>query len=215
MTFRWLSLALLPLLALSLSACTDPDAASKRGPDPREPNEHMDALQVLPFELVNQDEQPVTDAILEGRYSVVDFIFTNCPFICPTMAVEMSRLSEDLGAHDIQFISISVDPTNDTPDRLRQYGSNFTDDFDRWMFLTGDRSLIWSLLGDGLQFNIDEDPNTPVNIAGGGTMANINHPAHLILIGPNKRVLGIYHHNFRSDMDELAERLRLIAPTRE
>lgn len=76
-----------------------------------------------PFELVNQNGQPVDQSILEGRWSVVFFGFTYCPDICPSTLQAVAAAQEQLGprAADLQTVFISVDPERDTPEQLKTY----------------------------------------------------------------------------------------------
>ena len=76
-----------------------------------------------PFELVNQDGQPVDQSILEGRWSVVFFGSTSCPDICPSTLQAVAAAQEQLGprAADLQTVFISVDPERDTPEQLKTY----------------------------------------------------------------------------------------------
>ena len=101
--------------------------------------------------LVNETGQPVHLSTLNGSVTVYDFIFTNCAGTCPMMTAAMRRLTKkvdkDLPVH---FVSISVDPTRDTPAVLRQYASRVRND-DRWMFLTGDRKAIIDLSVNGFK----------------------------------------------------------------
>ena len=51
-----------------------------------------------PFELVNQDGVPVTDASYQGEYLLLYFGFTYCPDICPSELVKMGKVVSMLGA---------------------------------------------------------------------------------------------------------------------
>lgn len=79
-----------------------------------------------PFQLVDQAGKPVSEQILQGRWSVVFFGFTYCPDVCPTTLQVMAQAQERLGpkARDVQFVFISVDPERDTPAQLTTYLSN-------------------------------------------------------------------------------------------
>lgn len=74
-----------------------------------------------------------------GEYWVADFIFTNCETVCPPMTGNMSRLQTQLKEEnlDVQLVSISVDPENDTKEELLTFAENYQPDFDHWDFLTG------------------------------------------------------------------------------
>ena len=75
------------------------------------------------FQLVDQDGKPATEAVLEGRWSVVFFGFTYCPDICPTTLQTMGAAADLLGpkAKDLQVVFISVDPERDTPAQMKAY----------------------------------------------------------------------------------------------
>lgn len=80
--------------------------------------------------------QPFGLEQMKGKLNVVDFIFTNCPSVCPIMAVNMSELYELYRNSDrVQFISISVDPDRDSLEALLEYGRNLGVNDSRWVFL--------------------------------------------------------------------------------
>ena len=76
---------------------------------------------------------------------VVNFIFTSCPEICPVMTaaqLQLQRLlARDPGTP--RFVSITLDPEEDTPEVLADYAQRFGAD---WLFLTGSRSDVMSAL---------------------------------------------------------------------
>jgi protein SCO1 len=74
-----------------------------------------------------------------GEYWVADFIFTNCETVCPPMTGNMTRLQTQLQEEnlDVQLVSISVDPKNDTKEELLTFAENYQPDFEQWDFLTG------------------------------------------------------------------------------
>ncbi len=75
---------------------------------------------------------------LKGKISVVDFIFTRCTGVCPIMADRMGRLYKAFAEFpNVQFVSISVDPENDTPAVLQEYARKQGVTDDRWLFLRG------------------------------------------------------------------------------
>jgi protein SCO1 len=65
------------------------------------------------------------DRLCSGRVLVVDFIYTQCPTICKSLGATSSQLARRLastaGLEDVVVVSVSFDPENDTPDRLRTY----------------------------------------------------------------------------------------------
>lgn len=166
---------------------------------------------IPPFELRNQDEKVVTNAAFQGKVTVIDFFFTHCPFICPAMTGRFGKLAADFKDHPkVQFLSFSVDPVNDTPERLREYAAQNSADTSRWQFLTGSKEVTWKILTDGLKWGIEEHSEQPITLPGGGSMSNIRHPGWFALIGPDGKVLGIYQHENEAEQIRLAERIHKI-----
>jgi protein SCO1 len=63
----------------------------------------------------------------DGRPVVLNFIYTSCTTICPLSSQVFEQFQEDLGrGHEpVHLVSISIDPEQDTPARLRTYAAQF------------------------------------------------------------------------------------------
>lgn len=168
-------------------------------------------LSVPEFELVDQDGRAQTQAIFDGRITIMDFMFTHCPFACPGMTMAMSDMMRRLEDDGVQFVSISVDPERDTPERLAEYAAENDVDTGRWTFLTGQRAMIERIAVDALQFLVQPDERVKIPLPDGSEMPNVIHPTKLILVGPDREVVGFYEYGFSEDMDELARRARAAA----
>lgn len=74
----------------------------------------------------------------DGRIVVMNFIFTTCPGICPMMSQVFSQFQTRLGADRdrVHMVSISIDPEQDTPARLRAYAKQFSAG-SQWTHYTG------------------------------------------------------------------------------
>src|ERR1044071_7756541 len=86
-------------------------------------------------------------SVLEREGPVMlQFIFTTCPTVCPVMSATFSAAQSRLspGAEKVTLVSISIDPEQDTPERLREYARRFKAG-PRWLFLTGDAQDIISV----------------------------------------------------------------------
>ncbi len=86
--------------------------------------------------------------LVRGKTVVVNFIFTTCTTICPPLGATFARVQRELGGRagrDVHFISVSVDPVTDTPERLKAWGAKFKA-ADGWTFVTGARPDIDELL---------------------------------------------------------------------
>lgn len=92
------------------------------------------------FSFTDHNGQSLSLEDLKGKVWVADFIFTNCPDICPPMTYNMVKLQEmakEEGIENIEFVSFSVDPEVDTPEALKKFGEKFQVDFSNYHFLTG------------------------------------------------------------------------------
>ena len=79
-----------------------------------------------PFQMVNQDAQPVDQTMLDGKWSLVFFGFTYCPDFCPTTLTSLEATRTLLGADadNLQIVFVSVDPERDTAQALKDYLSS-------------------------------------------------------------------------------------------
>jgi cytochrome oxidase Cu insertion factor (SCO1/SenC/PrrC family) len=80
-----------------------------------------------PFNLIDHNGRPATDAAYRGRWMLVFFGYTDCPDDCPLTLQKMATALDALGplADQIAPLFITVDPGRDTPDRLAGYLANF------------------------------------------------------------------------------------------
>jgi cytochrome oxidase Cu insertion factor (SCO1/SenC/PrrC family) len=83
--------------------------------------------------------------LVKGKTVAINFIFTNCTTICPPLGATFARVQRDLGDKDVHFISVSVDPLTDTPERLKAWGAKFKAGAG-WTFVTGNKPEIDQLL---------------------------------------------------------------------
>jgi protein SCO1/2 len=76
--------------------------------------------------------------INDGRPVLLNFIYTTCPGICPLMSQVFSQFQARLGDQrdKVHMISISIDPEQDTPRRLREYAKQFGAG-SQWQHYTG------------------------------------------------------------------------------
>ena len=81
---------------------------------------------------------PFATEIDDGRPVVLNFIYTTCPGVCPIMSHTFSELQDRLGDErkKVHMVSISIDPEQDTPARLRAYAGKFSAG-PQWQHYTG------------------------------------------------------------------------------
>jgi len=82
--------------------------------------------------------------VMRGHTVVMYSFFANCPNSCPLMAHSLTSLQKRFADHlgrDLFFVSITVDPEHDTPEKLKNYAvRNMAKN--GWLFLTGSREEI-------------------------------------------------------------------------
>ncbi len=168
---------------------------------------------IPPLDLIDQDAQPFTNADLADgeHYTVLDFMFSHCRMACPIMSGNMLRIYNQTSGLPVRFVSITVDPANDTPERLRQYASKLGGvDTQRWQFLTGDEKQINRLV-EALGFALTLDSaSAPIPLDDGSTMTNIIHPTRFVLFGPDGEIIDSYNAFERQKPDTLSDMDRLL-----
>jgi protein SCO1/2 len=98
--------------------------------------------------LLDQYGHPFEPAGLINRVVLFNFIFTGCASVCPVQTRVLAQVFEDLPADvrdGVRFVSVSIDPANDTPEKLKRFSKAMHADRDGWSFLTGEAGQIAAL----------------------------------------------------------------------
>ncbi len=137
---------------------------------------------------------------MKGKTTVVDFVFTSCPSVCPTLTTKMAELVDRTNDDDgIRYLSISVDPENDTPEKMRAFLAKYGKDSPRWTFATGARDVVESTVIAGFKMRMDRDK--------AGTLA---HGEHFVVVDKALHVRG-YFEATPDGLDALVERARQLS----
>ena len=135
---------------------------------------------VKPFDLINQEGVTVNLEIFKNKLSVVNFIFTNCSGQCPMMTQKVKKIQNQfIKNNNIQFVSISIDPANDTPNALKKYSKRFKINLSQWSFLTGKIDEIQKLAEKSFL------------VSSGKEDLNL-HSTRLIVVDKQLQVRGLY-----------------------
>jgi protein SCO1/2 len=82
--------------------------------------------------------------LIKDKIVVIQFMFANCDGLCPRTTPNLARVQRELNKRapgKVTFLSITVDPTRDTPQALKEYASHFK--IQRgWYFLTGKQENV-------------------------------------------------------------------------
>jgi cytochrome oxidase Cu insertion factor (SCO1/SenC/PrrC family) len=162
--------------------------------------------EVAPFELVERSGKPVKREDLLGRPWVASFVFTRCSGPCPRVVGTLSKLQGRLRGGTARIVTISVDPSFDTPEVLREYAANVGADPARWWFLTGDEPAIQALIRGSFLSAVERAPEgtAPPGEA-------VSHRTQLVAIDKKGRVRGFYAGESDADLDLLVARLEHLA----
>lgn len=113
---------------------------------------------VQPFAFINQDGQKVTDRDVEGKVYVVEYFFTTCPGICPTMNRNMRQVYDKFkGEQDFLILSHTCQPEVDSVAQLKHYADSMKVDTKKWMFLTGRKDSLYTMARTS--YTIDDPAN--------------------------------------------------------
>jgi len=162
------------------------------------------------FTLDNIDGTKYTFSESAGKVRLVEFIFTNCPDICPATTYNMSQLQEQLKEKNlfgdkVEFVTITFDPEFDTAEVLQAYAEKFHADQSGWKFLRGDDKAIEAVTKDfGMAVMKLPDENSP-------TGYSITHTARMFLVDPDGNMRQAYGMAADMDMDLMMKEMAILA----
>lgn len=160
--------------------------------------------------LTNQLGQTVSLDDLKGKVIVVDYFFTRCPSICPTLTKNMRGLQDALRSKDqlkqpdasfVQFVSFSVDPERDSVSVLKRYADHYQINPDTWWLLTGPKKKIYDFALNELKMGL---------IDGEGVDSNFIHTQKMVVLDKDHVVRGFYNGLDSADLSRLANDIVFI-----
>ena len=147
---------------------------------------------ILPFTLLNQLGDTITEGEVQGDLLVVDFFFTRCATICPILTSNMKKIQDVLAAQSgVRLLSHSVTPVADSVSVLAAYGEANGVDPDRWWLLTGEKKEVYRLARQSYFAALDE---------GDGGLQDFVHTENIVLVDTLGRLRGFYD---GTDLDEV------------
>ena len=168
------------------------------------------------FSFINQNNKKVSNEDFKDKIYIANFFFTTCPTICPVMTKNMAYVQKKLNVYpNIKFLSHTVDPLNDTPERLLAYvdymkSKNVYIDLSNWDFVTGSKNEIYEI-AQSYFVNVAAD-----SLAPGGFL----HSEYFVLIDKegrvrsgidkNNNVVGVYDGTNDSQMKDLINDVKVL-----
>jgi cytochrome oxidase Cu insertion factor (SCO1/SenC/PrrC family) len=144
-------------------------------------------INVPDVELVDQNGRKVHfyRDLVKGHTVAINFIFTTCTTICPPLGATFARVQKELGdkvGRDVRFISITVDPATDTPERLKAWGAKFHAG-DGWTFVTGNKPEVDDLLRALGASSARREDHSPTILIGNDARGNWTRTYGLAKVG--------------------------------
>jgi len=139
------------------------------------------------FTLTDHENRIFDLSRLKGKWSFLFFGYTHCPDVCPTTLATLARAHENIvkstvGAKDLQFVFISVDPDRDTVGKLREYVTYFDTTF---LGVSGDNAQLGNLAAQlGAAFQVAITP--------GVKDYPVYHSAAVFLVDPQVRLHAVF-----------------------
>jgi protein SCO1/2 len=128
------------------------------------------------FILTDRTGRTVTRTDLDGKFLVVNFVFTSCSVTCLDVNRRMAEIQTLTAAQpDVKLVSLTVDPRSDTPAVLAEFGKRFRADTNRWLLLTGDKAVLYELIEKSF---LPRNPSDPYNFMPGG----FNHTERIAVV---------------------------------
>jgi len=168
------------------------------------------------FSFINQNNEIVNSSDMDSNIYIADFFFTNCPSICPIMTKNMAYVQKKLSVYpNIKFLSHTVDPKNDTPERFVEYidemkNNNISINLDNWDFVTGEKDYIYNIARSYF-VNVSMD-----SLAPGGFL----HSEYFVLvdkegrvrsgIDKNGNVVGVYDGTNEAQLRDLVNDVKVL-----
>ncbi|MGI9192133.1 MAG: SCO family protein [Chitinophagaceae bacterium] len=133
-----------------------------------------------------------------GKILVVNFFFTQCQTICPVQSKNMKLLNKAFKKNDtsVRFISMTVDPVNDSVPVLRAYADRYEANHDKWNFVTAPKDVIYNFARQELFLNL---PLTD------SSKNDFIHPEQFVLIDKYRNIRGYYNGLDSNDVRRCAE----------
>ncbi len=163
------------------------------------------------YPLVDQNSKQIKfPELIKGKVSVVGYIFTNCPDICPLTTNNMRLIQQKLKQNkinNVEFVSISFDPMTDTPEVLRKYAEIRNLDLSNWEFLTGNKTVIDSLIKHAGVFAVPSDSTT---LSNGKIIHYYIHTDRIQLVDEDGNIRKNYPGS-KVNIDEIVEDIKTLS----
>lgn len=97
-----------------------------------------DSVYHLNSEWEDQDGSLIKLNDLKGDVVVMVMIYTSCKTACPRLTADMNTISQKVNkakSQNLKYVFVSIDPKEDTPEKMNTYLNAYGFTGDEWMFI--------------------------------------------------------------------------------
>jgi protein SCO1/2 len=167
---------------------------------PPDGTEVLDTIyyQVPPFSFIDQQGKPFTQQEFDNYVYVANFFFASCKDVCPAMNAKVATVYEKMKEFsEVKFLSITVDPDNDSVPVLANYAAKLKADPAIWKFGVGPYESVYNA-GQGFLLPVSKEDKT------------IDHSQQLILVDKDRHIRGMYDGLDDTEIKRLKEDIKVL-----
>ncbi len=155
------------------------------------------------YRLIDQDGNFIPFYTYKGRPVLLNFMYTECLGPCQLISANIQKIQNALEpalAEDLMTVSVTIDIDHDKPEVLKEFGQEYTDDFDNWIFARADMETLTRMVEDlGFQYEISK--------------TGMEHMNRITIIGPDG-VVKKHFYGMEYDPDEVGNAIRDVVEGR-
>ncbi len=159
-------------------------------------------FKVPPFSFTDQNGNTVTESVMDGKVTVVDFFFTTCKSICIDMTSNLHKMQDKfILDKDVMILSHTVDPETDSVKLLFNYSVEKDVNSKMWHLLTGDKKELYKQARNGYFITADQGDGGPMDFI---------HDKHLVLIDKTRRIRGYYDGTDSASVNQMVKDIQTL-----
>ncbi|MCR9171063.1 MAG: SCO family protein [bacterium] len=158
------------------------------------------------FSLTNQNGETITENEVKGKIHVAEYFFTHCGSICPIMNKQMQRVHRKFKSNDdVKILSFTVDPENDTVQRMKWYADKHNASGNNWHFLTGEKEDLYQLARTSY-FTLK--PAEARNLGDAGS--DFIHTNNFVLVDRELQIRGYYDGTNQAEVTKMMHDMEVL-----
>ncbi|MDN3618667.1 SCO family protein [Polaribacter undariae] len=147
----------------------------------------------------NQFNKEFSVTSLKGKVHLVNFFFVSCTTICPIMAHNLKDVV--LGNNNIDLLSFTIDPENDSISVLKKYHKNVAENVPNWTFLRGNKKDLRNIAKLYLSYITNN----------GSDDSYFYHSSSVVLLDKKMRIRGVYDSLDKEEIALLERDIKILS----